>query len=65
MTRVAQEVRVFPLLVSFSGEISPHLRPVMDQLQQEGFMVERRKVDYEFQIGGNEMLVVKPLCPNQ
>lgn len=59
MARVAHEVRVFPVLVAFSGEVSPHLAPIRTQLQQEGFAVEVRKVDYEFQRGGNEMLVLK------
>ncbi len=59
MARVAHEVRVFPILMAFSGEISPHLAPVVAQLQNDHYQVEVRKVDYEFQIGGNEMLVIR------
>src|SRR5262249_52589707 len=40
MCRVAQEVRVFPILTAFSGEISPHLSPVMEGLRREGYAVE-------------------------
>jgi hypothetical protein len=58
LTRVAQEVRVFPVLTAFSGEISPHLPPVMRQLDELGYRVELRTVAYEFQKGGNQMLYV-------
>jgi ubiquinone/menaquinone biosynthesis C-methylase UbiE len=58
MARVAQQVRVFPLLTAFSGETSPHLAPVIEQLREQGFAVAVRQVDYEFQKGGNEMLQV-------
>jgi SAM-dependent methyltransferase len=61
MARVAGEVRVFPLLTAFSGEPSPHLAPVMEELRRRGFAVEIQQVDYEFQKGGNQMLrVVAP-----
>ena len=56
MCRVAKEVRVFPLLVSFSGETSPLLQPIMDELQKRGYKVEINQVPYEFQKGGNKML---------
>lgn len=56
--RVAKEVRVFPLLVNFSGETSPLLQPVMDELQKRGYKVEIKQVPYEFQKGGNKMLCI-------
>jgi len=59
MCRVATEVRIFPLLNSFSGEISPLLEPVMSQLEAQGYKVEIRQVPYEFQKGGNQMLRVR------
>ena len=59
MRRVASEVRVFPLVTQFSGETSPHLEPVISQLTSRGFQVEVRKVDYEFQKDGNQMLWVR------
>ena len=56
MCRVAKEVRIFPLLVSFSGETSPLLQPVMNELQKRRYKVEIKQVPYEFQKGGNKML---------
>ena len=58
MARVAAEVRVFPVLTAFTGELSPHLAPVMKRLQERGLEVEVRPVKYEFQKGGNKMLCV-------
>ena len=58
MLRVAYEVRVFPLL-TLANELSPHLRFVTEQLASLGFGVEIRKVSYEFQRGGNQMLVIR------
>jgi hypothetical protein len=59
MLRVSREVRVFPLL-ALDGALSPHLDFVTDHLASHDFNVEVRRVPYEFQRGGNEMLVVKP-----
>jgi len=59
LLRVSFEVRVFPLL-ALDGTLSPHLPVVSRHLQELGFQVERRRVPYEFQHGGNEMLVIKP-----
>jgi hypothetical protein len=59
MLRVAGEVRVFPLL-TLDGKPSPHVAPVTAELTREGFRVEPRRVPYEFQRGGNEMLVIRP-----
>ncbi len=57
LCRVASEVRVFPL-VSLGGSPSRHLEPVRDMAQRLGLNVSVRRVDYEFQRGANEMLVV-------
>ena len=57
MCRVAGEARVFPLLEGYGGT-SAHLRPVIDRLRERGYRAEVRKVPYEFQRGGDEMLVV-------
>ena len=59
MLRVAREVRLFPLL-ALDGAPSPHLHFLMEQLAQHGFVAEVRRVPYEFQRGGNEMLLIKP-----
>lgn len=59
MCRVAREVRIFPLLVNMTGELSPLLQPVMEALGQ-AYQVEIRQVPYEFQRGGNQLLCVRP-----
>jgi hypothetical protein len=56
MARVAREVRVFPLLTAFDGQLSPHLPAVMERLRAQGCAVEVCPVAYEFQKGGNKML---------
>lgn len=58
MLRVAHEVRVFPLLM-LGGAPSPHLTFVTEQIAKDGFYVKFKQVPYEFQRGGNEMLVIK------
>ncbi|MHB8920723.1 MAG: class I SAM-dependent methyltransferase [Halothiobacillus sp.] len=60
MLRVSREVRVFPLL-TLDGASSPHLYCVNEHLANNGFDVEVKHVPYEFQQGGNEMLVIKPV----
>lgn len=59
MLRVAREVRVFPLL-ALDGAPSPHMGFVTKSLESHCFSVEVRRVTYEFQRGGNEMLLIKP-----
>lgn len=58
MLRVAQEVRVFPLL-TLGGKESPYLKPAQANFKNRGLVVEIRNVSYEFQRGGNEMLVIR------
>jgi hypothetical protein len=57
LCRVAREVRIFPLL-ALSHQPSPHIAPVRARLEQAGWLSEIVRVNYEFQIGGNEMLRV-------
>ena len=61
MLRVAREVRVFPLL-TLDGAASPHLDFVKTQLASQGFDLVVKRIAYEFQKGGNEMLLIKPLA---
>ena len=61
MCRVAREVRIFPLLTHFSGERSPHLQPVMNELSAQGYKVEIQPVPYEFQRNGNQILKIVSL----
>lgn len=55
LCRVAREVRIFPLL-GLGNRSTPHLEPLIQELQQHGFNTEKVKVPYEFQKGGNQML---------
>jgi SAM-dependent methyltransferase len=58
LCRVAREARIFPLLPNFGEARSLHLDPLIEQLAAEGHRCEIRRVPYEFQKGGNEMLRV-------
>lgn len=55
LLRVAAEVRIFPVL-TLDGRRSPWLDPVIESCAQQGYAVSLKKVSYEFQRGGNEML---------
>lgn len=55
MCRVADEVRVFPLL-ALDGGLSPFVEPLVRALQHEHCTVSIETVPYEFQRGGNQML---------
>ena len=58
LCRVAQEVRVFPLL-TFGGAISPHLEGTLALLRAAGKQVSMERVNYEFQRGACEMLRIR------
>jgi hypothetical protein len=55
MLRVAKEVRIFPLL-DVNAKESRYLSGVLENFQD--YHPEIRKVNYEFQRGGNQMLVL-------
>ena len=57
LTRVASEVRIFPLL-TLAGERSPFVARAVDHLRASGIAASIESVDYEFQRGGNQMLRV-------
>jgi ubiquinone/menaquinone biosynthesis C-methylase UbiE len=58
MLRVAKEARIFPLL-GLDARPAPHLPGVVGYFKDKGVSVDIRKVDYEFQRGGNEYLCLK------
>ncbi len=60
MLRVAQEVRVFPIL-NIDGQASPHLAPLLARFKAEGYQCSVEKVSFEFQKGGCEMLRIRAL----
>lgn len=61
LCRVADEVRIFPLL-ELGARKSRHLGRVVGELEQSGYSCAVEKVPYEFQKGGNQMLKVNQPC---
>ncbi|WP_298235777.1 hypothetical protein [uncultured Azohydromonas sp.] len=57
LCRVAREVRIYPL-VSLEGMESPHLGAVVERLHAEGIAARREAVNYRFQKGATDMLVL-------
>ena len=60
MLRVANEIRIFPLL-DLDAKKSPYLTPLIKKIEQNGHKCEVEKVNYEFQKGGNKMLKIRIL----
>jgi hypothetical protein len=58
MSRVAREVRIFPLF-TLAGQPSVYTVPVMDHLKKIGLMVTIETVAYEFQRGSRQMMRVR------
>lgn len=58
MLRVAGEARIFPLL-DVNGVKSPYVQRIFTDFKAE--TIEVRKVNYEFQRGGNELLIIKAI----
>lgn len=58
MLRIAEEVRVFPLL-TLALKPSPYLAPLLEDLASAGYHHEICTVPYELQRGGNQMLRIK------
>ena len=58
MLRLAPESRIFPLL-DMDGKQSRHVTPVTESLKQRGLTVSIERVDYEFQLNGNQMMRVR------
>jgi hypothetical protein len=55
LLRVADEVRIFPLL-KLDCTLSPYVEILSKELSQQGFTVQILPVAYEFQKGGDRML---------
>jgi len=58
LCRVALEVRIYPLL-ALNGAISPHLQKVIQMLEESGFTPSLEDIDYQFQRGATQMLVIR------
>ncbi len=61
LCRVANEVRIFPLL-ELGAKPSRHLQTVADMLEKQGYNIIVRKVNYEFQRGGNQMMQIEKIA---
>lgn len=59
LCRIAKEVRVYPLLSLSNNQASPHLKPVIAELEADGINVALVDVHYELQKGATQMLVAK------
>ena len=57
LLRVASEVRIFPLL-KLDCEPSPYLELVIEKLSTQGYDIQVKSVNYEFQKGANQMLSI-------
>ena len=57
LCRVAKEIRVYPLL-ALNGELSPHVKPAISELEELGHTTELVEVPYQFQKSATQMLVV-------
>ncbi|MEM7008385.1 MAG: SAM-dependent methyltransferase [Thermodesulfobacteriota bacterium] len=57
MLRVADDVRIFPLLDLMLNR-SPYIEPLTKELERDGYTVKIKRVRYEIQRGGNEMMWV-------
>lgn len=58
MLRVSKEVRIFPLL-TLMLKPSPYIDFIVTEFSNMGYSVSIIEVPYEFQKGGNKMLVIK------
>ena len=56
--RIAKELRIFPVL-TLDGDRCPFLGDLITHYKSKGFIANLQRVDYEFQVGGHEMLVIK------
>lgn len=57
LCRIAAEVRIFPL-VDLAGNESIHLSPLLRELERLDYQFKIEPVDYEFQQGGDRMLIL-------
>ncbi|OUL18378.1 SAM-dependent methyltransferase [Nostoc sp. RF31YmG] len=60
MLRIAKEIRIFPL-ITLMLEPSPYLDAIVKHYTAKGYNVEIEKVEYELQLGGNQMLRIARL----
>lgn len=59
LCRVASQVRVYPL-VRLDNPPSPHLGLIIKELARHGHEIKQEAVNYQFQKGATQMLVINP-----
>lgn len=63
LCRVASQVRIFPLM-ELGAKKSRHLAPIISKLKEKNYQIDIKKVAYEFQKGGNELMIVESTQQN-
>jgi hypothetical protein len=58
LLRVSSEVRIFPI-IDLENKTSRHLERIRSFCKEHEFRFSLKKVDYEFQFGGNKMAVIE------
>ncbi|MGA0560793.1 SAM-dependent methyltransferase [Larkinella sp. VNQ87] len=58
MLRIADEVRIFPL-VDLTNQLSPFVKTVSEDCRERGLKTDIIEVPYHFQKNGNQMLVIR------
>jgi hypothetical protein len=58
LNRIARRARIFPLVVQGTGEPVGWLPELIADLADIGIRAQRRRVPYEFQVGGYEMIEI-------
>jgi SAM-dependent methyltransferase len=56
MLRISKEARIFPLL-DVNAKKSPYVQKILSDFKEMEIVI--KQVNYEFQIGGNELLIIR------
>ena len=64
LLRVAEEARIYPLM-ALDGSFSPHVEPVILELRERGYEAKLVKIDFEFQRGADQLLLVRRPGPGK
>lgn len=57
LLKISSEIRIFPLL-SNSGEMSPHVGPVIEYFTKHNYNISIEEVEYHFLKGANQMMKI-------
>jgi len=57
LCRVAREVRIFPIL-ELAPKQSHHFDKICTSLTNQGYQVTIKEIPYEFQKGGNQLIII-------